>query len=401
VTNFGGNGFFTPAFPRGGIVAAVRGRFLFAIGLLLLPGGMSASGASVPAAEWTIRPLPSLGGAESDASGINDAGQVVGRARLASGEIHAALWEADGRVRDLGVLSGGTFSAARRINNRGQVAGLSQVPGGTDHAAFWDTRAGTLTDIGTLGGPRSFAQDVNDSGVVAGSSDAERGSHAFTWTPAGGFVDYGNFNPQDRQLNAGFNAVNASGFAVGTAFRLLEPFRAVAADVAGKTLIDLGPPGRTLSMATGVNDRGVIVGYASRGQVPEQAAIFRGPNDFTLLGTLGLDESWAEDVNSAGDIVGTAFSPNVRFRPFLYRDGVMYDLTAMLPRDSGWDELYSAMNINERGEIVGAGSHRGVTTGYVMSLVPEPSAAVVAGAFLALLCLRRRGPAAARVTAAD
>ena len=379
----------------------MRGRFLLAIDLLLLPAGANASGGAgsgLSTAEWTIRPLPSLGGAESDASGINDAGQVVGRAEArVRRDSRGACGRRTGGVRDLGTLSGGAFSAARRINNRGQVAGLSRVPGGTDHAAFWDTLAGTLTDIGTLGGLRSFRagrERLRRRRRVVGR---QRGSHAFTWTPAGGFVDYGNFNPQDRQLNAGFNAVNASGFAVGTAFRLLEPFRAVAADVAGKTLIDLGPPGRTLSMATGVNDRGVIVGYASRGQVPEQAAIFRGPDDFTLLGTLGLDESWAEDVNNAGDIVGTAFSPNVRFRPFLYRDGVMYDLTAMLPRDSGWDELFSAMNVNERGDIVGAGSYRGVTTGYVLSPVPEPSAATAAAVvLLALSCLRLRGPGGSR-----
>jgi probable HAF family extracellular repeat protein len=376
-------------------VAVVRGHFAFAIALLGLIGG-----ADVDASEWRIRPLAALGGAESDASGINDAGQVVGRARLASGQTHAALWEPDGRVLDLGVLPGGAFSAARRINNRGQVAGLSEVPGGTDHATLWDTRSGAVTDIGTLGGSRSFAQDVNDSGVVAGSSDAGRGSHAFTWTAAGGFADYGNFNPQDRLLNAGFNAVNASGFAVGTSFRLLEPFRAAAAAPDGKSLVDLGAPGRTLSMANGVNDRGVIVGYASRGQAPEQAVIFHGPDDFTPLGTLGLDESWAEDVNNAGDIVGTAFSPN-RFRPFLYRDGVMHDLTALLPAGSGWDRLFSAMNINERGDIVGSGSYRGVPTGYVMSLVPEPPAGAMAGAILALLCRRRRGPAVALVTAAE
>ena len=352
---------------------------------------VAVEGSTARGAEWRIAPLQALGGRESEANGINEAGQVVGRARLATGEWHAALWEPDGRVRDLGVLPGGTYSAARRINNFGVVAGLSQVEGGAEHAALWDAASGVATDIGTLGGRRSFAQDVNDAGVVVGSSDAEAGSRAFTWTHGGGFVDYGNFNTQDRLQNAGFNAVNASGLPVGTAYRLLEPFRAVVADPDTRTLIDLGAPGRTLSMATGVNDAGMIVGFASRGNAPEQAAIFRGPDDFTQLGTLGLDESWAEDVNNAGDVVGAAFSPETRFRPFLSRDGVMHDLTALLPRDSGWDELFSAVGINDRGDIVGAGSYRGVNTGYVMSLVPEPSAAIYGAAAGLLLVRRRRG----------
>jgi probable HAF family extracellular repeat protein len=288
------------------------------------------------------------------------------------------------------VLPGGTSSGARRINNSGLVAGSSLVAGGAEHAAVWDPASGTISDVGTLGGPRSFAQDVNDAGVVVGSSDAAQGSHAFTWTSAGGFVDYGNFNPQDRLNNAGFNAVNASGLAVGTGFRLLEPFRAAVADPVSKTLIDYGAPGRTLSMATGVNDHGVIVGFASRGTEPEQAAIFRGPGDFTQLGTLGLGESWAEDVNNAGDVVGAAFSPATRYRPFLYRDGIMLDLTALLPAGSGWGELFSAVNVNERGDVVGTGSYRGVATGYVMSLVPEPAAAAPLGMALGMLILRRR-----------
>jgi probable HAF family extracellular repeat protein len=328
--------------------------------------------AVAPAAPWRIVPLQTLGGPRSEANGVNNAGQVVGRAADASGGVRAVLWEPDGRVRDLGVLPGGAYSVARRINSSGQVVGLSHTAAGQEHATLWDTAG--ITDIGTLGGRRSFAQDVSDLGVVVGSSDADRGSRAFTWTRTGGFVDYGNFNTADPQLNAGFNSVNSAGLAVGTAFRLLEPFRAVVADPDKQGLIDYGPPGRTLSMANGVNDHGVIVGFASRGNTPEHAVIFHGPNDFTELPTLGLDESWAEDVNNAGDIVGSSFDPSIGFRPFLYRGGQMLDLTRLLPEGSGWDELIYANNINDRGVIVGAGRYRGVLTGFVMSQVPEPAA---------------------------
>lgn len=344
--------------------------------------------ASALATEWHIAALPTLGGAEGEANGINNLGQVVGRAQDASGRFRAVRWDPDGGVVDLGVLPGGRYSVARRINNRGEVAGLSHTAGGNDHAVFWDVSG--IADVGTLGGPRSFAQDLNDLGVVVGSSDADRGSHAFTWTKAGGLVDYGNFNPDDRLLNAGFNGVNNAGLAVGTSFRLLEPFRAMMADLSTKTLVDLGPPGRSLSMATAVNDDGVVVGYSSRGGGLEQAAIFHGPDDFTQLGTLGLDESWAEDVSNDGDIVGTAFSPDVRFRPFLYRDGEMVDLAGLLPEGSGWDELVSAMAINDHGVVVGTGRYHGVLTAYMLSEVPESAAAAPVIVLLLSLSRRRR-----------
>jgi len=148
-------------------------------------------------------------------------------------------------------------------------------------------------------------------------------------------------------------------------------------------------------MANGINDRGVIVGFASRGNTPEHAVIFRGPNDFTELPSLGLSESWAEDVNNAGDIVGSAFDASIGFRPFLYRNGQMLDLTRLLPEGSGWDELVYANNINDNGVIVGTGRYRGVFTGFVMSEVPEPAAGgylAAAAIFLRRGARRRRTP---------
>ncbi|MEW5803064.1 MAG: hypothetical protein AB1847_13270 [bacterium] len=41
---------------------------------------------------YTMVDLGTLGGAYSEAYGINDAGQIVGRAQASSGEYHAVLW---------------------------------------------------------------------------------------------------------------------------------------------------------------------------------------------------------------------------------------------------------------------------------------------------------------------
>jgi probable HAF family extracellular repeat protein len=63
------------------------------------------------------------GGIASSASGMNDAGHVVGRSSVAQDIAHAFLW-ANGRMRDLGTL-GRRSSAATAINNHDVVVGIA------------------------------------------------------------------------------------------------------------------------------------------------------------------------------------------------------------------------------------------------------------------------------------
>ena len=70
-----------------------------------------------------------LGGADSYAYGINEAGQVVGASGTAGRDTHAFLYS-NGTMQDLGTL-GGTFSAAQDINEAGQVVGRAKIAGNT------------------------------------------------------------------------------------------------------------------------------------------------------------------------------------------------------------------------------------------------------------------------------
>jgi probable HAF family extracellular repeat protein len=75
------------------------------------------------------------GGNFSSATGINDRGQVVGYASVASGAFHAFLFE-DGVMTDLGALPGNTFTVAFAINNRGQMVGDLVTASGASNAAL-------------------------------------------------------------------------------------------------------------------------------------------------------------------------------------------------------------------------------------------------------------------------
>ena len=68
--------------------------------------------------------LATLGGTFSWANDVNNADQVAGSSELPNGDVHAVVWDAEGRIRDLGTF-GGHYSSADGINNRGQVVGLA------------------------------------------------------------------------------------------------------------------------------------------------------------------------------------------------------------------------------------------------------------------------------------
>ena len=101
-----------------------------AIGLAIV---YALSGTVHAQTAWVPTDLGTLGGHNSYARGINNAGQVVGDSQVASGATHAFLWSAVSGMVDLGTL-GGTNSYARAINDAGQVVGYSETGSGAVRA---------------------------------------------------------------------------------------------------------------------------------------------------------------------------------------------------------------------------------------------------------------------------
>jgi probable HAF family extracellular repeat protein len=245
----------------------------------------------------TMTDLGTLGGRSSYASGINDAGQIVGTADNGTA-VRAFIYQS-GTMTDLGALQTNGESHASAINNLGHVVGYATVAG-HQHAFLHD--GGSMLDLGTLGGSSSFATDINDAGVIVGYSDSGSGSHAFARV--------------------------------------------------GGTMIDLGTLGGDFSRANAINNDGKIVGYSS--------------------------------------IAGGAF------HAFLYESGILTDLNDLIPTGTGWT-LTTALDINDAGQIVGAGSFNGITSAYLLnpetgavSTVPEPSSLALLALGAAAMFRRRR-----------
>lgn len=115
--------------------------------------------------------LGSLGGTAAVANAINDTGQVVGLSGCAAGNFFAVLWN-HGNPVNLGTLGGASGNIPFDINNQGQVVGQSDLPGDTVHHAFlWQD--GVMSDLGSLSValPTSLASGINNRGQVVGFSE--------------------------------------------------------------------------------------------------------------------------------------------------------------------------------------------------------------------------------------
>jgi probable HAF family extracellular repeat protein len=343
-----------------------------------------------------------VGTSDVYATGVNNAGQIVGHVVDADGFSHAALWSSNGAFTPLPELkTADPFSEAYRINNSGQIVGKSKFDASYSHAVIWN--AGSVQDIGLVPGGTagSFANDINDNGVVAGASSSAHGLHAFTWTSGGGIVDWGSFNSNSNTNFAGWNAISNNGVMAGTAYVLFSPYKASMARPGDTGITNISVPGQfSTGMALAINNSDVIVGYQSPGSGGSpHPAIFNGDGTFQDLGTLGFGEGWAEDINDNGVIVGRVMgldqNENFVQNAFVYQDGQQYDLLSLLNNNTpgtggGWTQLFSGSGINDNGTIVGTGVFNGVITGFMVTPTPEPATVSAIGVTSLMLVSRRR-----------
>jgi probable HAF family extracellular repeat protein len=293
------------------------------------------------------------------AYGINEKGQVAAAAFNNSSKPNAFLWTSGGAQRRyLGGLPGFHYSRATGINNDGMIVGAALAAetdrrGATRMRAFaWQN--GRMQDLGTLGGDFSSAGAISDSGYIVGKSDTRTlygdATHAVVWEPE--LTKPRDIGTLSGGKNSAASAVNHRGDVVGFSETFDAPRHAFL--YSDDTLEDLGAlPAAdssadriSISTASGINDKGWIVGYSS--VLPLDDDKTNAPESLTSRAVVWLPTN---DKQISRRLV---------------------DLNDCLKSKDRW-RLESARAINNRGEIVGVGRVEGKRHAFLLRPVKNES----------------------------
>ena len=299
--------------------------------------GCASYDAIVRLKDGSVRRLGTLGGFAAISTAINARGVVVGQADTPLFEpnglhVSLAFLADENGMRSLGTLPGYVNSQAYGLNDLGAAVGwtynTNPVTGGTvqNFRAFVVDGDGSMQDLGTLGGATAIARDISNSGrIVGGSRIADGRNRAFVYDHGMmiGLPSLGG--PFDEATG-----INERGWMVGSAvYSGQQVRRAVLWRNGG--IEDLGTLGGTTARAWRINERGDVVGQARTGTGQTHAFLWRH-GAMQDLGTLGGATSVAFGVNDAGVVVGLSETGVVHplfgsiVHAFRWANGVMEDL---------------------------------------------------------------------------
>ena len=321
-------------------------------------GATAANSAGQPlGTQWTMTGLPQRGIAAGPVA-LNDHGLIVGEITVddpshpsTNGNDccwRAVKWE-HGRLAQLDMLSG-PQSQATAVNERGQIVGWSETRRGSVHALLWQN--GRTIDLGP-----GVAVDISENGIVVGVN----GDRGFVWER--GITTELPFNPKavnERGEVVGFVTVNAPRAWPGDYKARPYYWRS------GRTRLLPTLPGFGSTSAEAINARGEIAGVTMTKIGDQHLVLWRGGrmHDLGVIGRgRGIGHISSVDVGqvllnrsgevavSTDDVSGSQASAT---GAFILERGKLRRLPAKLRQVHG---------LNDRGQVVGVGA--GLRSGLV------------------------------------
>ena len=229
------------------------------------------------------------------ASGINDAGQIVGSYRDSSGP-HGFL-DTDGVFTSINVpVSVGFTPFAGGINNAGQIVG--QFIAGSQNYGFLESN-GTFTTINAPGSVSTVALGINNPGQVIGQfTDSASQPHDFVYNSVTGV--YTTIN-----VSASFSG----GLGINDADQIVGNLNGSTGflDTNGVFTTIVAPGNPAFTLLDGINNAGQIVGAFGNDILSLRGFVDIG-GVFTTIDVPGSASTSANGINNHGEIVGT-FTP--------------------------------------------------------------------------------------------
>jgi len=261
------------------------------------------------------------------------------------------MWT-QGVLSVLATVPGATASQASHINDAGQIVGFATVAGIT-HATVWNN--GVPTQLPSPSGKGGTASSINDAGQAAGTS----GGAPTVWNGA---------TPTLLELAPGLRngtaaAINLNGLIAGSMCCRMPSGYNVAAVWHGTTPTLLPKPTPTSSTyAYAVNKSGIVVGFTIDAPVAQAVAWMN--NTVTILAGSGT----ATAINDRGIIVGSGTIGSDDHAVFWNRiGGAMQDLNTLVDPSLGID-LNVATGINNQCSIVASGLQKGYKVAVLLTL---------------------------------
>jgi RHS repeat-associated protein len=336
-----------------------------------------------------IDDLGGIGGTYASAEDINNRGDVVGTAMIASGELHGFVRPVSGQPTDVGISHP---SSAGAINNAGYVTGSASLSDGS-HAYRRDAASGGLQDLG-LGGDGtvgtdvfayqgSYGREINSANQVVGDFTVAGAIHGFRYTDGleDPFEDIGS-------LAGGLthaSGIDAAGTVVGSSWVPGTPqttdIRRVGhammfhdSEVGMIDLQSLIDPtlGWTLISANDIAGD-YIVGTGELNGVLRPFRVRVSTGEVLEITGGWAGQTFGTAVNQFGDTVGWGYldATQTQAAAFVYSDRFGFkQLNEIANVGSAWN-LRIATSINDTGEIVGSGTHNGQTAAFRLNTSPR------------------------------